>query len=415
MPNDSSAASNSALRGLAAESIVAAIADAAERWCDPDFPPRLRATVAVADRLGYSTPVVEFAFDRLFGGMTRDAFAATIVDELGSVGVLDAPVDVPRRPRTWARGVERVTIVASHSTIGVAIPPLAFALCAKCNVTVKDRSDALTAAFLETLAEERAELGEAVDVRTWSGGDAKIERDALGRADVVVAFGRPEALLAIRAACGPDATFVPYGDRASAGYVDRGALRTDLDELAARVARDALLYDGDGCLSLHLLYVERGEPELLEQFIDALPAACNATLVEFPPGARSPRRATAAAHYADVAAFRASTGGGRVARDRASRWSVVVDPPRDQLPPFGAGVIPLYTVTGLNDAAAHVRERRIPIQCVGALDTIDPQALAGAFGAVRIAPLGLMQEPPFAGRHGGRARIADFVRWIDFA
>jgi len=347
--------------------------------------------------------------------MTRDALEAAIAGEVGGLAALDGPVDVPGRLRTWARGVERVAIVASHSTIGVAIPPLAYALCAKCAVTVKDRSDDLVAMFVETLREERAELAGAVEVRTWSGGDESVEREALGRADVVVAFGRGDALRAIRAACHPDATFVPFGDRASAGYVDRGALRTDIDELAARVARDALLYDGDGCLSLHLLYVERGEPELLERFIDALPAACNATLVEFPPGERAPRRATAAAHYADVAAFRASTGAGRVARDRAGRWSIVVDPPRDQLPPFGAGVIPLYTVVGLRDAASHVRERRIPIQCVGAMPTIEPEELARAFGAVRIAPLGLMQEPPFAGHHGGRPRIAEFIRWIDFA
>jgi hypothetical protein len=41
--------------------------------------------------------------------------------------------------------------------------------------------------------------------------------------------------------------------------------------------------------------------------------------------------------------------------------------------------------------------------------------LAEALGAVRAAPLGTLQTPPLDGHHGGRPRIADFVRWIDCA
>jgi hypothetical protein len=34
---------------------------------------------------------------------------------------------------------------------------------------------------------------------------------------------------------------------------------------------------------------------------------------------------------------------------------------------------------------------------------------------VRVTAFGEMQNPPLAGHHGGRARIADFIRWIDRA
>jgi hypothetical protein len=31
---------------------------------------------------------------------------------------------------------------------------------------------------------------------------------------------------------------------------------------------------------------------------------------------------------------------------------------------------------------------------------------------VRIAPFGTLQHPPLASPHGGRPRIAEFVRWV---
>jgi Acyl-CoA reductase (LuxC) len=410
-----SSADNAALRALPARTIVRAIAGAAERWADADFPPRVRATAAIEERLGYTTPVVDYALDRLFRGITADALMAAITGELGSLDILDGFAERAGRPAAWARGADAVTIVSSDTTIGVAIVPLVFALAAKCAVTVKDRSDALVAAFVETLGEERAELRAATDVRAWSGGDDDIEVQTLGDADVVVAFGGDQALRSIRARCAVDATFVPFGHRASAGYVTAAALAGDARSLAAGAARDALLYDGDGCLSLHLLFVERTPDGAHERFVDALAEACSANAVEFPAGPRKPARAARIGAYAAAAAFRAANGSGRVLRAPDGTWTVVADPPAGELPPFGGGVIPVIFVDGVAGAVAYVERHALPLQALGVADVDDPSALAERLGAVRIARLGQMQDPPPAGHHGGRARIADFIRWIDRA
>ncbi len=392
-----------------------AIADAAERWTDADFPPRVRATAAIEARLGYTTPVVDYALDHLFDAITPDAIVAAIAGELGSLDALDGFTATPGRPAAWARGADAVTIVSSDTTIGVAIAPLVFALCAKCAVTVKDRTDALVAAFVETLGEERPELRAATDVRAWSGGDEDIEAQTLGAADVVVAFGGPDALRAIRARCAPDATFVPFGHRASAGYVTAAALAGDTAALAAGIARDALLYDGDGCLSLHLLFVERAPDGAHERFVDALAEACAENAVEFPAGPRKPARAARVGAYAATAAVRAANGAGRVLRAPDGAWTIVADPPVDELPPFGGGVIPVVFVDGIAAAAEYVHRHALPLQALG-VATIDGACeLAEALGAVRVTSFGPMQNPPLAGHHGGRARIADFIRWIDRA
>jgi hypothetical protein len=410
-----SCADSTALRALPARTIVRAISDAAERWTDADFPPRVRVTAAIAERLGYSTPVVEYALDRLFGGITFDALSAAIRDELGSLDILDGFAERAGRPAAWARGANAVTIVSSDTTIGVAIVPLVFALTAKCAVTVKDRSDALVAAFVATLGEERAELRAATDVRAWSGGDEDIEEQTLGDADVVVAFGGTAALRSMRARCAVDATFVPFGHRASAGYLTAAALAGDTAALAAGIARDALLFDGDGCLSLHLLFVERRPDGAHERFVDTLATACAANAIEFPAGPRKPARAARVGAYATAAAFRAANGPGRVLRAPDGSWTIVTDPPAGDLPPFGGGVIPLVFVDGIADAAAYVAQHALPLQALGVASVDGAGELAERLGAVRVTPLGGMQDPPLAGHHGGRPRIADFIRWVDRA
>jgi len=88
------------------------------------------------------------------------------------------------------------------------------------------------------------------------GGNDPGEAPLLAASDVVVAFGSDDALPAIRANCSPGARFVPYGHRISLGRLTRPDVAT-LDATGADlIARDALLYDGEGCLSLHALFVE---------------------------------------------------------------------------------------------------------------------------------------------------------------
>jgi hypothetical protein len=399
------------LRLLGAARIAGHVADAASRWRDADFPPRVRATGAVAARLGYSEPVVEYALDRLFGGVTQRALEATIAGELGSVEALDGAVERGNLPAAWARGVDRTVVISSDTTIGVALVPALFALCAKSPVVVKDRSDALIAAFFETLAEEDPAFASAAVARPWTGGEDPGEERLFATADTVVAFGRDETLRAVRARCGVDTRFVPFGHRASIGRLTAAAVATLTPQVADAIARDALLYDGEGCLSLHALFVEADDAGL-ERVADALAPACERVLLEFPPGVRSAARLAAAGSYRRLAAFRAASGGGRVVR--VNDATLVVGASADDPPPFLPGIIPLVQVDGDDDVAAYTARHRLPVQALGAVDAdLRDVALAERIGAVRVAPFGTMQDPPLSGHHGGAPRISDFIRWID--
>jgi hypothetical protein len=400
------------LRALPARRIVAHVADAAQRWTDADFPPRVRVTAEIERRLGYTTSVVEYALDRLFFAIAPAALEAAIGAELGSLAALDGIVERRGLPAAWARGVARVAIVSSDTTIGVALLPAVFALCAKCDVVVKDRSDALIAAFFGSLKDEHPAFEGAAQARPWTGGDDSDEDELFANAGTVIAFGRDETLRAIRARCGAETRFVPFGHRASIGRLTRTDLAALDDLLADRIVRDALLYDGEGCLSLHALFVDAGGTDL-ERVARALAAACERVALEFPGGTRDALPAARTAAYRNLAAFRAASGSGAMLRGADA--TLVIDPPAQDALPFLPRVLPVYR--GDDDAVArYVESQRLPVQALGVVDAAPGAVtLAARIGAVRVAPFGSMQSPPAAGHHGGAPRIADFVRWIDNA
>ncbi len=394
-----------------AEELIAAVADAAARWRDADFPPRVRSARGLVARTGYSAPVVEYALDRLFGALTRDAIGATVAGELGSLEALDGFVARDGRPDVWFRPAGTVAIVSSDTTIGVALHPLVFAVCAKATVLVKDREDQLVSAFVETLAEERPELARRIAAHAWDGAT---DAGRLAESDVVVAFGRDETLRAIRANLPAQARFVGFGHRTSVGYVTPASLE---HESAARrcalaAARDALLYDGDGCLSLHALFVERGGAIEPERFARIVSEACDEVAIEFPAGTRDLEASTAS--YRKRMLFRAAQGVGAVHCGASERHVVAYDPPFDEPPPLLPRTLALHAVRGPGEALAYLRRHALPLEAFATDAPPGPELLAAAVaaGATRIARLGTLQDPPLSGEHGGVGRILPYVRAI---
>jgi hypothetical protein len=401
-----------ALRAVPARAIVRAVADAATRWSDADFPPRVRLLKHVVERTGYTEPVVEHALDQLFGSLTSDALEATIVGELGSLDALDEFALRPGRPRARAVAAGSVCVVSSRTTIGVAIVPAVFALCAKCDVLVKDREDGLVRAFFKTLTEERTEFAEAARALAWEGESDTV---SIGAFDVVVAFGSDATLARIAAATQGGARFIGFGSRASIGYVAREELRdvAHATAIAAGAARDLVLYETEGCLSLHALFVERGGPIDPAEFTKIVAQEVERASVEFPPGLRDARASARIASARNLAAFRSAAGSGSVFSDARGSYLAVLDPPVSEPPAFLPRALAVHAVDEPGDAITYLARHDVPVEAVAiAGKRADLRTFAIEIGAHRIARFGDLQRPPLGGNHGGRARIADFVTWI---
>ncbi|MGC8485791.1 MAG: acyl-CoA reductase, partial [Candidatus Baltobacteraceae bacterium] len=220
-----------ALSSVPTRTIATAIGDAATRWCDADFPPRVRVTDDIAARTGYSVPAVEFALDALFGELRTDAFLTTIARELGDPAALDGPA-------AHIRPLGRVAILSSRTTIGVAIPAMCFALCAKNDVLVKDREDRLVTAFSESLAQEHDAFARALEIATW---DSQIEGDRLQGAAAIVVYGSDETVARVTADNSGSARTIGFGSRTSIGYLDAAtqASPAELRAALAGAARDS--------------------------------------------------------------------------------------------------------------------------------------------------------------------------------
>jgi len=390
-------------------SIVAAIAAAAARWSDGGFAPRAHARDAVSARTGYSRATVEYAFDRLFRSLRRDAIEAVVRDELGSLDALDRFVERTGRPRARAVPIGRVCVISSRTTIGVAIVPAAFALCAKCDVLVKDREDELVSAFFATLAEELPGL--SASASAWES-----DREALDLSGfaAVVAFGADATLAEIAARLPHSTRFLPYGSKASAGYVTREALG---DPAAARgiahaAASDLLLYETEGCLSLHALFVERGGAVSPQDFAQMLAGAIDATAENLGVARGSDRVVAQRAMARDVATFRGDAGTVALT-DAQSSYLLLLEPGWHEPPPFISRSLPIRSVDEPDEAVAYFRRHGIAVEALGVAGARrDLSDAALSLGAARIARLGELQSPALGDFHGGRPRIAEFVSWI---
>lgn len=403
-----------ALAGVPIRKITRAIADTAQRWSDADFPPRVRVTQRIAERTGYSIPAVEYALDRIFFSITQHDLDATITSELGGLDVLDGFARRADRPDAWAAPAGNVCVVSSRTTIGVAIVPAVFALCAKNDVLVKDREDALVHAFFETLAQELDAFEQAARATTWSSSDENAPD--LETFDVVAAFGTDATLGAIRDALGSRARFIGYGSGASAGYVGKESLigGERLVDICRGAARDLVLYETEGCLSLHTLFVERGGAVSPQEFGRILARCIEEANVEFPVADRAAADFASIAQQRNLAAFRAAAGHGAVFASENAEYAVIVDQPPSEPPQFLPRTLGIIVVDEPQEAVRYVQEHGLRLEGFALCgDRSDVVQAAVEAGAVRLARFGELQHPALSGNHGGRPRIAEFVRWID--
>ncbi|MGC8486448.1 MAG: hypothetical protein ACP5O6_12585, partial [Candidatus Baltobacteraceae bacterium] len=76
--------------------------------------------------------------------------------------------------------------------------------------------------------------------------------------------------------------------------------------------------------------------------------------------------------------------------------------------------VALLPVDAPEEIVTYVERHALPIECFSVTGT--PRSyteIAERIGAARIAPFGEMQRPPLGSHHGGRPRIAEYVRFLD--
>jgi hypothetical protein len=385
----------------------------ATRFLDHTSPHRLTAERLLPASTGYAPRMVAEALDLLFRSLQVPALEELVRSD---------------RPRHPGRPPRLVFLIAAATVFPPSIVGATAALLLGSPVLIKSASAEPVAATLwaHALATRDSELARLVAVLPWPRTRLDLTRAAIEAADAVLAHGDDTTIAAIRAAAPPTTRIIAHGHRVSAAILGASALATDSVELARGLARDVALYDQQGCLSPHTVFVEETS--------DTLPAREFAVLLaaELSELERSwPRSRLDSAGASSLRQFLLARelAGDAVLGGYEAGWAVVLDRDpiepelRFEYSPLGRTVIlkRAPSVAAAIDALAAVRDR---LQAVGlAVSLRERIALARRLGLyddvdsnpdwapkVRLCPVGTMQSPPLTWPADGQRPLG--ALWI---
>ena len=410
-----------ALRDRPVRELVQSIGRAAERFLDPEDRVRLEALEWLVPTAGISAEMAAVVLTGMARDWTGDRLAELLERELGAPEVLDGFQRLDSGRTVHATGSALSFHVGAGTVPGVSVSSMIRALLVKSAVLLKPgKGDvALPVLFARAMAEEDPELARGVAVVYWPGGDSPAEELALESAEVVVAYGSSESVAALRARSAVTSRFVPYHHRVSVGVVGRDALSSDG---AARVAVDAAaavsMFDQRGCVSPHVVYVERGGATDPGAWAGTLAEAMAEVELELPGGRLTPDEASSLHQLRGATELEEASGSGvRVYHGDRGSWTVIYQ----ESPTFTVScqnrVVYVKPVSDLAEVPELLYDLRRHLQTVaiagagarrGALATA-----LGRVGVTRVTSFEGAPWPPPWWHHDGASVFDGLIRWID--
>lgn len=337
----------------------------------------------------------------LLGEITERSLLDVVKWELGDEEILDH--DGFREyagQQAKAVGPEKILHIISGNTPHAGLQSLIRGLLLKAHNFCKIPSAGLPelAQFRDLLPDE---LQQRVEISTH------LSTIWLRTARAVVVFGDDETVEHFRKQALPGQIFAGHGHKVSLGIVfeDPGF------ESVPHAARDASLFDQQGCLSPHVFYVSKDAERYAAQLAGEM-EAFNATM---------PRSEITASESAAIAAVRndfafraANDGGVKIWKSaKGTDWTVIFDEDTRFIPS------PLNRVIFVKPFPVNWALALIAVyNQIGAV-SIWPSTPENAnrvtgLGATRICRIGSMQTPHFTWHQDGMQTLAPFVRWIDY-
>ena len=358
---------------------------------------------------------------RLLEGCRKDALLALLETELGDPAVLDT-----FRPRPGIRGSHRArgpavtTHIFSGNVPGLPAISLIHGLLVKSACLGKPASDepVFPALFARSLAAVDPKLAASVAILPWSGGDAAVEAAAFAASEAVIAYGSDAAIESIRARVPPGVRFVGHGHRLSLAVIGRETLAYDsVESLAERLAYDVSLFDQQGCVSPHVVYVERGGTIAPQEFAESLAQAMAAFERDMPRGRLSVEETSAIQQARSEAELRelqeepirlfASPG--------RTAWTVIYEDDPAFVPSCLNRVVRVKPLVDLAELPNLLRPVSRHLQTVGAaLSRERRDRLADALaplGVCRVCAIGEMPHPPLHWHHDGGFNLLPLLKW----
>jgi len=232
----------------------------------------------------------------------------------------------------------------------------------------------------------------------------------LENADAAVLFGRDETISALRAALPQGIPVQCHGHKLSFAIVfDDPQFRS-----VNGAARDVSIFDQQGCLSPHSVFVREKGALTAGAYARRLSAAMPRFARHTPRGALTLSEANSIRTLREETSFRAVNGEPiEVIASADTAWTVIVDRTATlPLSPLNRVIFVKPLPTRL---APMIEPHRAHLSTCGIWPAnAANRDFAAAVGFTRICPIGKMQSPPLDWHHDGQQVLAPLVRWVDF-
>ena len=412
------------LRSRTADDIVIAVDAAVARIVDDDES-RKRAIAMIARFSRYSNAMAAHVLDHMATDWRAPALRTLLETEFSDPRVLDTfRPDHSGRRLLHARGARAAFHIFSGNVPGVAVTSMIRSLLVKCPVLGKTAASepVLPVLFAAALQEVDPGIGAALAVTYWPGGSREVEQAALAEVDQVVHYGGADAIADLRSRLPAHVDLVTHGPRISFGMVGRDALGGEdaARRLADDIAYATAVFDQQGCVSPHAIFVEEGGEVTPPDLAALIDLAFGRIGTELPAGQLDAADAATIRELRTISEFRAINGEkvSVLGPDRLGH-TVIYDP----VPALSASclsrTLKVYPVHALEDVAPIVAPFRDVLQSVGmagGADRIVPlaQRLATA-GVSRVTSFRELPWPLPSWRHDGRGPLLELVYWTEAA
>ena len=400
--------------------------ETAIRWLDPSDPHRRTAIETIPRITGHSPEMVALAIELEQRSSRGDHLLACLRSEVGDPAALDrfrssGHLAPGGENRAFGPGLVGGVFSANIP----ALPHLTIMRALLVKSACLGRSSAGEPAFLplylRSLEEIDADLASCLGVLWWEREAETHWTSFFDETDFVVAYGGTQAERELRARMPAGLPLLFHGHRLGVSIVGVPEDAESRDDLAARLAYDATVFDQHACLSPHVVLALGSFDACAELGVD-VGRQMERWREELPPRVLEPALAAALAQLRGVAEISEALGSPTrllTPTDRSSAWTILVEDV-DGLPPSPLDrFLRIVPHESINAVLERLRPARRWLQNVAielGANEDDAAALREALarlGATRICPPGQMATPSMMWHHDGRACVGAMVRWCD--
>jgi acyl-CoA reductase LuxC len=368
-----------------------------------------RAARELAAHRQQSEDMLRFGLERILEAHSRSAMAIWLAEARVEAG-RSLALQSPKKPVPdlgSLRGPGVIAQVLPGNVPALAMTAAMEALLARSAVVLKPaEEDPITAAlFKESLDQAAPELGSAVAVERWAGGDEHAEGEVFAAVDYVIASGGTKMVQSLTKRLSKPHTI--YGPRISIGVVGMGWLNAPT-AWWGEMAREIVLWDQRGCLSPRVLFVAGDS----ERFARHLAQALETWQARWPAGPPS------LGDGGDVVAFRApyemaKSGESGLFASKGLAWTVAWDHSTSLDAGPAARAVRVTSRPSTREMEALLVRGRGGVQGAGieflAGGELEWRRVLEHAGVAWVAPLTRMQDPPAGWRADGRSGLHDLL------